>query len=82
MRKFLISCITCLALKGIGISSHTAEAIRTAKLAIWKVKLQDWQDVGLHTLMWTAVSYEHAWELATQQQDFNENTFINEHLQI
>jgi hypothetical protein len=31
--------------------------------------------------MWTDDSDEHARELATQQKDFNENPFINEHLQ-
>jgi hypothetical protein len=41
-------------LKGIGISARTAEAARAAKLAAWKVMLQDWRDVGPHTTVWTA----------------------------
>jgi hypothetical protein len=69
-------------LKDIGISARTAEAARAAKLAAWKVMLQDWRDVGPHTTMWTADRDEDARELATQQQDFNENPFIYEHLQI
>jgi hypothetical protein len=36
-------------LNDIGISARTAEAARTAKLAAWKVMLQDWRDVGPHT---------------------------------
>jgi hypothetical protein len=40
--------------KDIGISSRTAEAVRTAKLAAWKVILQDWRDVVPHTTSWTA----------------------------
>ena len=44
--------------------------------------LQDWLDVGLHTTVWTADRNEHARELATQQQDFHENPFSDEHLQI
>ena len=69
-------------LKDIGISARTAEAARAAKLAAWEVMLQDWRDVGPHTTMWTADRDEHARELATQQQDFNENPFSDEHLQI
>ncbi len=69
-------------LKDIGISARTAEAGRIAKLADWKVMLQDWRDVGPHTTMWTADRDEHARQLATQQQDFNENPFSDEHLQI
>ncbi len=34
----------------IGISERTAEALRAAKLAAWKVMLQDWRDVGPHTI--------------------------------
>jgi hypothetical protein len=68
--------------KDIGISARTAEAARAAKLADWKVILQDWRDVGPHTTVWTADRDEYARELATQQQDFNENPFIYEHLQI
>jgi hypothetical protein len=66
-------------LNDIGISARTAE---TAKLATWKVMLQDWRDVCPHTTLWTADRNEHARELATQQQDFNENPFSDEHLQI
>jgi hypothetical protein len=40
--------------------------------------LQDWQDIGPHTTVWTA---DHD-EQATQKQDFNENPFSDEHLQI
>ena len=69
-------------LKDIDTSARTGEAAHTAKLAAWKVMLQDWRDVGPHTMMWTADSDEHARELATQQEDFNENPFNNEHLQI
>jgi hypothetical protein len=69
-------------LKDIGISARTAEAVRAAKLAAWNVMLQDWRDVGPHTTMWTADHDEHARELAKQQQDFNENPFSYEHLQI
>ena len=69
-------------LKDIDTSARTGEAAHTAKLAAWKVMLQDWRDVGPHTMMWTADSDEHARELATQQEDFNENQFNNEHLQI
>jgi hypothetical protein len=69
-------------LSDIGISARTAEALRAAKLAAWKVMLQDWRDVGPHTTVWTAERDEHARELATQQQDFNENPFSDEHLQI
>jgi hypothetical protein len=69
-------------LKYIGISARTAEAARAAKLVAWKVMLQDWRVVSLHTTMWTADRDEHAPELATQQQDFNENPFSDEHLQI
>jgi hypothetical protein len=69
-------------LNDIGISARTTEAERTAKLAAWKVMLQDWRDVGQHTTLWTADHDEHARELATQQQDFNENPFSDEHLQI
>jgi hypothetical protein len=69
-------------LNDIGISARTAEAARAAKLAAWKVMLQDWRDVGPHTTLWTADRDEHARELATQQQDFNENPFSDEHLQI
>jgi hypothetical protein len=53
-------------LKDIGISARTAEAARAAKLAAWKVMLQDWRDVGPHTTMWTADRDEHARELAKQ----------------
>ena len=38
--------------------------------------------MGPHTTVWTAERDEHARELATQQQDFNENPFSDEHLQI
>jgi hypothetical protein len=38
--------------------------------------------VGPHTKLWTADHNEHALDLATQQQDFNENPFRYEHLQI
>ncbi len=69
-------------LKDIGISARTAEVASSAKLAAWKVMLQDWRDMGQHTMMWTADSDEHELELATQQQDFNENPFSDEHLQI
>jgi hypothetical protein len=69
-------------LNDIGISSRTAEAIRAAKLAAWKAMLQDWRDVGPHTTSWTADRDDHARELAAQQQDFNENPFSDEHLQI
>jgi hypothetical protein len=69
-------------LKDIGISARTAEAARAAKLSAWKVILQDWRDVGPHTTMWTADRDEHARELSMQQQDFNENPFRDEHLQI
>jgi hypothetical protein len=69
-------------LSDIGISARTAEALRAAKLAAWKVMLQDWRDVGPHTMVWTAERDEHARELATQQQDLNEYPFNNEHLQI
>jgi hypothetical protein len=69
-------------LKDIGISARTAEAASAVKMAAWKVMLQDWRGVGPHTSMWTADHDEHARELATQQQDFNENPFIDEHLQI
>jgi hypothetical protein len=68
--------------KDIGISARTAEAARAAKLADWKVILQDWRDVGPHTTVWTADRDEYARELATQQQDFNENPFSDELLQI
>jgi hypothetical protein len=44
--------------------------------------LQDWRDVGPHTTSWTADRDDHARELAAQQQDFNENPFSDEHLQI
>jgi hypothetical protein len=44
--------------------------------------LQDSRDVGPHTTVWAADRDEHARELTTQQQDFNENPFIDEHLQI
>ena len=33
-------------------------------------------------MLWTVDLDEHAWELATQQQDFNKNPFSDEHLQI
>ena len=36
----------------------------------------------LSPTVWTADRDEHARELATQQQDFNENSFSDEHLQI
>jgi hypothetical protein len=58
------------------------EAILGAKLAAGKSMLQDWRDVGPHTTSWTADRDDHARELATQQQDFNENPFSDEHLQI
>ena len=44
--------------------------------------LHDWRDVGPHTTSWTADRDDHARELAAQQQDFNENPFSDEHLQI
>jgi hypothetical protein len=44
----------------MGISACTAEAVRAAKLAAWKVMLQDWRDVGLHTTVCTANRNEHA----------------------
>jgi hypothetical protein len=69
-------------LNDIGISARTVEAARAAKVAAWKVMLQDWRDVGPQTMLWTADRDEHARELATQQQDFNENPFSDEHLQI
>jgi hypothetical protein len=72
-------------LSDIGINARTAEALRAAKLAAWKVMLQDWRDVGPHTTVWTAERDEHdehARELATQQLDFNENPFSDKHLQI
>ena len=47
-------------LNDIGISACTSEAVRAAKLAAWKVMLQDWLDVGLHTTVWTADCDEHA----------------------
>ena len=37
--------------------------------------LQDLRDVGSHPMVWTADRDEHAWELATQKQDFDENPF-------
>jgi hypothetical protein len=36
-------------LNDIGISARTVEAVLSAKLAAWKVMLQDWRDVGPHT---------------------------------
>ena len=69
-------------LRDIGISARTAEALRAAKLAAWKVMLQDLRDVVTHTTSWTADRDDHARELAAQQQDFNENPFSDEHLQI
>ncbi len=60
-------------LNDIGISSRALEAIRAAKLAAGKSMLQDWRDVGPHTTSWTDDRDDHARELATQQQDFNEN---------
>ena len=69
-------------LSDIGISARTSEALRAAKLAAWKIMFQDWRDVGPHTTVWTAERDEHARELATQQQDFNENPCNDEHLQI
>ena len=69
-------------LNDIGISARTVDAARAAKVAAWKVMLQDWRDVGPQTMLWTADRDEHARELATQQQDFNENPFSDEHLQI
>jgi hypothetical protein len=62
--------------------AHAQRKQRAAKLADWKVMLQDWRDVGPHTSLWTADHDEHARELAKQQQDFNENPFRDEHLQI
>jgi hypothetical protein len=38
--------------------------------------------VGPHTTSWTADRDDHARELAAQQQDFNENPFSDEHLQM
>jgi hypothetical protein len=35
-------------LRDTGISARTAEAARVAKVAAWKVMLQDWRDVGPH----------------------------------
>jgi hypothetical protein len=69
-------------LNDIGISSRTAKAIHAAKLAAWKAMLQDWRDVGPHTTSWTDDWDDYARELALQQQDFNENPFSDEHLQI
>ena len=69
-------------LNDMGISACTAEAVRAAKLPVWKVMLEDWRDVGLHTTVWTADHDEHTHELATQQQDFNEDQFSDKHLQI
>ena len=69
-------------LNDIGISPRTAEAIRAAKLTAWKAVLQDWRDVGPHTTSWTADRDDHARELSAQQQEFNENPFSDEHLQI
>ena len=66
----------------IGISASTAQAARAAKLAAWKVMLQDWQEVGPHTTVWTAERDEDARKLAAQQQEFNENPFSDEHLQM
>ena len=63
-------------LKDIGITSRTAEAVRAAKLAAWKVMLQDWRDVGPHTTSWTADRDEHARELATQQQTGFHRKFV------
>merc|ERR1712032_744273 len=62
----------------IGISASTAQAARAAKLAAWKVMLQDWREVGPHTTVWTAERDEDARKLATQQQEFNENPFSDE----
>ena len=59
----------------IGIRARTAEEVYAAKLAAWKVMLQDLRDVGSHPMVWTADRDEHAWELATQKQDFDENPF-------
>ena len=56
--------------------------MRAAKLAAWKVMIQDWREVGPYTTLWTSDRDEHARELATQQQDFNENPFSDEYLQI
>ena len=36
-------------LNDIGISARTVEVVSSAKLAAWKVMLQDWRDVGPHT---------------------------------
>ena len=47
-------------LEDIDTSARTGEAAHTAKLAAWKVMLQDWLDVGLHTTVWTADCDEHA----------------------
>ena len=69
-------------LNDIGISPRTAEAIRAAKLTAWKAVLQDWRDVGPHTTSWTADRDDHARELSAQQQEFNENPFSDEHLQM
>ena len=66
----------------IGISASTAQAARAAKLAAWKVMLQDWREVGPHTTAWTAERDEDARKLAAQQQEFNENPFSDEHLQM
>ena len=69
-------------LNDIGISSRALEAIRGAKLTAGKSMLQDWRDVGPHTTSWTADRDDHARELATQQQDFNENPFSDDHLHL
>ena len=69
-------------LNDIGISSRTAKAISAAKLEAWEAMLQDWRDVDPHTTSLTADRDDHARELAAQQQDFNENPFSDEHLQI
>jgi hypothetical protein len=66
----------------IGISASTAQAARAAKLAAWKVMLQDWREVGPHTTVWTAERDEDARKLAAQQQEFNENPFSDENLQM
>jgi len=66
----------------IGISASTAQAARAARLAAWKVMLQDWREVGPHTSVWTAERDEDARKLAAQQQEFNENPFSDEHLQM